>query len=351
MAARTTWPSLLNALLDGQTLSSAEAEWAMSQIMAGAATDAQMAGFAIALRAKGETVTEIAGIAEGMLASATPLELPSDGVVDLVGTGGDRHHTVNFSTMAAIVAAGAGVRIAKHGNRAASSACGTADVLEALGVVIDLPPEKTSQVIQEAGIGFLFAPLYHPAMRYAGGVRKELGTPTFFNFLGPLTNPARPRAMAVGVFHQRMAPVVAGVFAERGCSALVFRGEDGLDELSTTGPSTVWCVREGRVEETLFDPAELGIPRSTLEDLRGADAEFNAGVVHRVLAGESGPVRDMVQLNAAAALVAAEGAPGADRLLPALKAAYEQAGETIDSGAARSLLERWVTVSQRLRDS
>ncbi|GAA0953854.1 anthranilate phosphoribosyltransferase [Actinocorallia libanotica] len=351
MAARTTWPFLLNALLDGRTLTAEEAEWAMGRIMAGEATDAQMAGFAIALRAKGETVGEISGIAQGMLAAGTPLEAPAEGVVDLVGTGGDRHHTVNFSTMAAIVAAGAGVRIAKHGNRAASSACGTADVLEALGVVIDLPPHKTSQVLAEAGIAFLFAPLYHPAMRYAGGVRKELGTPTFFNFLGPLTNPARPRAMAVGVFHPSMAPVVAGVFADRGCSALVFRGEDGLDELSTTGPSAVWCVRDGRVEETVFDPADLGIPRSTLEELRGADAQYNAGVVRQVLAGEKGPVRDMVRLNAAAALVAAEGAPTADGLVPALKGAYERAGESIDSGAARSLLERWVAVSQRLRDS
>jgi len=351
VAARTTWPALINALLDGQTLAAEEAEWAMSRIMAGEATDAQIAGFAIALRAKGETVGEISGIAAGMLAAATPLEVPEGGVVDLVGTGGDRHHTVNFSTMAAIVAAGAGVRIAKHGNRAASSACGAADVLEALGVVIDLPPEKTSRVLAEAGIAFLFSPVYHPAMRYAGGVRKELGTPTFFNFLGPLTNPARPRAMAVGVFDPRMAAVAAGVLADRGCSALVFRGEDGLDELSTTGPSAVWCVHDGSVEETVFDPAELGIPRATLEELRGADAAYNAGVARRVLAGEEGPVRDMVRLNAAAALVAAEGAPSADRLVPALKAAYERAGEVIDSGAANSLLERWVSVSQRLRDS
>ncbi|GAA3215960.1 anthranilate phosphoribosyltransferase [Actinocorallia longicatena] len=348
MSARTTWPALLNALLDGSDLSEEESSWAMNQIMAGAATDAQIAGFAIALRAKGETVSEVAGIAAGMVANATPITVEGD-LVDLVGTGGDRAHTVNFSTMGAIVAAAAGARMAKHGNRAASSACGTADVLEELGVAIDLPPDKTVRVIEECGIGFLFAPIYHPATRHSLGVRRELGTPTVFNFLGPLTNPTRPRALAVGVFNERMAPVVAGVFAERGCSALVFRGDDGLDELSTTGPSHVWAVRDGAVSQTVFDPAELGIPRSTHEDLKGADAAFNADVVRRVLAGEQGPVRDMVRLNAAAALVADEGAPDAAELVPALKTAYERAGEAIDSGAGAALLTRWATVSQALK--
>ncbi|MEO5874373.1 MAG: anthranilate phosphoribosyltransferase [Streptosporangiaceae bacterium] len=348
MTARTTWPSLLNALLDGESLSAAESGWAMNQIMAGAATDAQIAGFAIALRAKGETVSEVAGIAAGMLANATPLHIPGD-LVDLVGTGGDRHHTVNFSTMGAIVAAAAGVKVAKHGNRAASSSCGTADVLEELGVVIDLSPELTARVAEEVGIAFLFAPVYHPATRHSTGVRRELGTPTVFNFLGPLTNPARPGALAVGVFHPRMAGIIAGVFAERGSSALVFRGDDGLDELSTTGTSAVWTVRDGSVAETVFDPAELGIPRATPDDLRGADKAFNAAVVRRVLLGEPGPVRDMVRLNAAAALVAAEGAPSADKLSDALRTAYDRAGEAIDSGAGNALLERWVTVSQALK--
>ncbi|MDX6743205.1 anthranilate phosphoribosyltransferase [Actinocorallia sp. A-T 12471] len=350
MSARTTWPALLNALLSGESLTSEETGWAMSQIMAGAATDAQIAGFAVALRAKGETVAEVGGIAAGMLANATPLDIEGD-LVDLVGTGGDQHHTVNFSTMASIVAAGAGAKVVKHGNRAASSSCGTADVLEALGVVIDLPPAATEKVAREAGVAFLFAPVYHPAFRYTAGPRRELGTPTVFNFLGPLTNPARPKSFAVGVFHERMAPVLAGVFAERGSTGLVFRGEDGMDELSTTGPSKVWTVRDGVVGETVFDPAELGIPRATLADFRGADATFNAGVVHKVLAGEQGPIRDMVRLNAAAALVAAEGAPSPDGLVPALKDAYERAGEAIDSGAARDLLERWVSISQRHRPS
>ncbi|ROO83825.1 anthranilate phosphoribosyltransferase [Actinocorallia herbida] len=350
MSARTTWPALLNALLSGESLTAEETGWAMSQIMAGAATDAQIAGFAVALRAKGETVAEVGGIAAGMLANATPLAIEGD-LVDLVGTGGDQHHTVNFSTMAAIVAAGAGAKVVKHGNRAASSSCGTADVLEALGVVIDLPPAATEKVAAEAGIAFLFAPVYHPAFRYTAGPRRELGTPTVFNFLGPLTNPAHPRSFAVGVFHERMAPVLAGVFAARGSTGLVFRGEDGMDELSTTGPSKVWTVRDGEVGETVFDPAELGVPRATIADFRGADATFNAGVVHKVLAGEPGPIRDMVRLNAAAALVAAAGAPDPDGLVPALKDAYERAGEAIDSGAARNLLERWVGISQRHRPS
>jgi anthranilate phosphoribosyltransferase len=348
VSSRTTWPALLNALLDGDSLLEEETSWAMNQIMAGAATDAQIAGFAIALRAKGESVAEVAGIAAGMLANATPLHIPGD-LVDLVGTGGDRHHTVNFSTMGAIVAAAAGVKMIKHGNRAASSSCGAADVLEELGIVIDLTPEQTAQIAEEVGIAFLFAPVYHPATRHAAGVRRELGTPTVFNFLGPLTNPARPKAMAVGVFHPRMAGVVAGVFAERGTSALVFRGDDGLDELSTTGTSTIWTVRDGVSTETVFDPADLGIARSKHDDLRGADKAYNASVVRRVLADEPGPVRDMVCLNAAAALVAAEGAPPADRLNDALSAAYDRAGQAISSGSASALLDRWVAATQALK--
>jgi anthranilate phosphoribosyltransferase len=350
MDMRTTWPALLNALLDGEALATEEAAWAMKEIMAGEATDAQIAGFAIALRAKGETVAEVSGIAEGMLANATPIQISGD-IVDLVGTGGDRSHTVNVSSMSAVVAAAGGVKLVKHGNRAASSSCGAADLLEELGVAIDLPPERTAAVADEVGITFCFAPIYHPAFRFTAKPRSELGTPTVFNFLGPLTNPARPRAQAVGVFHPRMAGVLAGVLAERGCSSLVFRGDDGLDELTTAGTSVVWVVRDGTATETSFDPAELGIPAATREDLRGADAAYNAAVARAVFAGEPGPVRDIVRLNAAAAMVAAEGAPPAERLAEALRAGYERAGEAIDSGAAAALLDRWVTVSQSLRPS
>ncbi|GAB3982724.1 anthranilate phosphoribosyltransferase [Actinoallomurus acanthiterrae] len=346
MDPRTTWPALLNALIDGESLSSDETVWAMNEIMSGQATDVQIAGFAVALRAKGETVAEVAGLAEGMLAHARPITVPGP-AVDLVGTGGDRAHTVNVSTMGAIVAASAGARMVKHGNRAASSSCGAADLLEELGVVIDLPPEATAQVADEVGITFCFAPLYHSALKYASKTRGELRVPTVFNFLGPLTNPARPTAQAVGVFHPRMAGIIAGVFAERGCSSLVFRGDDGLDELTTTSTSIIWVVRDGTATETVFDPADLGIPRATPDDLRGADAAHNARVAHAVLGGEHGPVRDIVALNAAAALVAAEGTPPADALTAALADAYARALRAIDSGAATALLDRWIAATQR----
>ncbi len=347
MDPRTTWPTLLNALLDGESLSADETAWAMNEIMSGQASDAQIAGFAVALRAKGETVAEVTGLAAGMLAHATPIRVPGP-ATDLVGTGGDRAHTVNVSTMGAIVAAAAGARMVKHGNRAASSSCGAADLLEELGVVINLPPESTARVAEELGIAFCFAPLYHRALRHTARTRSDLGIPTVFNFLGPLTNPARPSAQAVGVYHPRMAGVIAGVFAERGCSSLVFRGDDGLDELTTTSTSAVWVVRDGTATETSFDPAELGIPRATPDDLRGADAAHNARVAHAVLGGEHGPVRDIVALNAAAALVAAEGVPPADALTGALAAAYARAGEAIDSGAAAALLGRWIELTRRL---
>ncbi len=347
MDPRTTWPSLLNALLSGQSLSADESAWAMHEIMSGQATDVQIAGFAVALRAKGETVSEVAGLAEGMLSHATRISV-SGRAVDLVGTGGDQAHTVNISTMGAIVAASAGARMIKHGNRAASSSCGAADLLEELGVTIDLPPAKTTELFEEVGIAFLFAPLYHPALRYAAKTRSGLGTPTVFNFLGPLTNPARPTAQAVGVYHPRMAGITAGVFAERGCSSLVFRGDDGLDELTTTSTSVIWVVRDGTATETLFDPADLGIARATPEDLRGADAPFNARVARRVLAGETGPVRDIVALNAAAAIVTSDGTPPAETLTDALRGGYDRALDAIDSGRATALLDRWVSLSNSL---
>ncbi|MEU6752607.1 anthranilate phosphoribosyltransferase [Spirillospora sp. NPDC046719] len=348
MDARTTWPALLNALLDGESLTSEETAWAMNTIMAGEATDAQIAGFAVAMRAKGETVAEVSGLADGMMDNATPVDVPGR-IADLVGTGGDRAHTVNISTMAAVVAAASGVRVVKHGNRAASSSCGAADLLEHLGVAIDLSPEATAAVVAETGITFCFAPRFHPALRYASRTRSELGTPTVFNFLGPLTNPARPGAQAVGVFHPRMAGVIAGVFAARGCSSLVFRGDDGLDELTTTGTSTVWVVRDGTATQTTFDPSALGIPPARPEDLRGADASFNARVARETFAGREGPVRDMVLLNAAALITAYEGAPSADELTPTLAAARDRAAEAVDSGAAATLLDRWIEVSQAHR--
>ncbi|WP_431936748.1 anthranilate phosphoribosyltransferase [Micromonospora sp. RP3T] len=342
-----TWPLLLNALLRGEELSAADTAWAMGEIMAGSATPAQIAGFAVALRTKGETPAELGGLVETMLTRAVPVELPEEvraTALDVVGTGGDLAHTVNISTMAALVVAGAGVRVVKHGNRAASSSCGTADVLEQLGVPLDLAPEQVARCVTEAGIGFCFAARFHPGMRHTGPVRREIGVPTAFNFLGPLTNPARPRAGAVGCFDRRMAPVMAAVFAARGDSAIVLRGEDGLDEFSTAAPTRVWVAQQGTVRESVLDAAELGVPRATLADLRGGDAVHNADVVRRLLAGETGPVRDSVLVNAAVAL-ATQGPLDGD-LHEALRVNLGRAAEAVDSGAAAAVLDRWLEVAR-----
>ncbi|HLY33465.1 MAG TPA: anthranilate phosphoribosyltransferase, partial [Jatrophihabitantaceae bacterium] len=251
-------------------------------------------------------------------------------------------------TMAALVVAGTGRTVVKHGNRAATSACGTADVLEQLGVVIDLAPEGVAQCAREVGIGFCFAPVFHAGMRHAGAPRRELGVPTFFNFLGPLTNPARVPAAAIGCADARMAPVMASVLARRGDSAIVFRGDDGLDELTTTTTSSAWLAVDGDVVETVIDPAKLGIPAVPPEALRGGDAQFNADVVHEVLAGRGAGVRDVVLLNAAAAITAYDGVPTGD-VTPALADALRSAAQSIDSGAARDTLQTWIETSQRIR--
>ncbi|MFG1925683.1 anthranilate phosphoribosyltransferase [Cryptosporangium sp. NPDC048952] len=337
-----TWPSLLNTLLAREALAPEQTTWAMSQIMAGDATPVQIAAFAMALRSKGETAAEIGGLVTGMLAAATPIDVSPD-AVDIVGTGGDQAHTVNISTMAAIVVAGAGIPVVKHGNRAASSSTGAADLLEYLGVPISMTPELASVCVREAGIAFCFAPIYHPGMRHAGVPRKEMGVPTFFNFLGPLTNPGRVRASAVGCANLRMAPVMAEVFAQRGASAVVMRGEDGLDEFTTTAPTRLWVVTDGTVTETVVDAADLGIPRAAREDLRGADAAFNAKVARAVLAGERGPVREAVVLNAATGIAAFNGFSGG--LEASLRAGLEQAAAAIDSGSANTALDRWIAVA------
>ncbi|MFI5491952.1 anthranilate phosphoribosyltransferase [Actinoplanes sp. NPDC051859] len=342
-----TWPHLLSVLLRGEELSAQDTAWAMGEIMAGNASPVQVAGFAVALRAKGETSQELSGLVDAMLANATTVNLSDDvraGAVDVVGTGGDRAHTVNISTMAAIITAAAGVTVVKHGNRAASSACGTADLLEHFGIPLDLGPAGVRRTVAEAGIGFCFAARYHPGMRHAAVTRRELGHPTFFNVLGPLTNPARPRNAAVGCFDQRMAPVMAEVFARRGDSALVMRGEDGLDEFTTAAPTRVWLVKNGTVTESVVDAVDLGVPRSNPGDLRGGDAAFNADSARRTFAGEPGPVRDAVLLNAAAAFAAQSGFP--DTFADTMRAGIARAAETVDSGAATALLDRWVAAAQ-----
>jgi anthranilate phosphoribosyltransferase len=337
--AAYTWSQVIGPLLRHEDLEASATAWAMEQILSGAASPAQLAGFVIALRSKGETVTEVEGLVSTMRDFATRVSV-SGRTLDVVGTGGDQAHTVNISTMSAIVAAGAGAKVVKHGNRAASSACGAADVLEALGVVLDLPPERQAGVVTEVGIGFLFAPLYHPALRHAVW-RRELGIPTTFNFLGPLANPAQPVAQAVGVADVRMATLMAGVFAARGQRGLVVHGGDGLDELTTTTTSTVWVYADGTVRQRELDPAHLGIPRAAVSDLVGGDAATNAGVVRDLLDGRTGPVRDIVTLNAAAALVAYDG-PVADDLEDQLAGALTRARDAIDSGAGKTKLEAWV---------
>jgi anthranilate phosphoribosyltransferase len=330
-------PRILSRLSSGGSLSSEDASDAMRLVMEGEVTPGQIGGFLMALRTKGETVDEIDGLARTMLEFANPVRAPSP-VVDTCGTGGDRSHSFNISTVAAIVVAGAGVPVAKHGNRAASGSCGSADLLEALGVRIDLDPDGVERCLAEAGIAFMFAPAFHPAMAHAGPVRRELRIPTIFNFLGPLTNPARPYAQVVGVSDERMLPLLAEVLARREVRAKLFRGEDGLDELTTTGISTVYEVREGAVRETHLDPAEHGLARSALDDLRVAGVDQAVDVARRVLGGERGPHRDVVLLNAAAALEVAGFASS-------LAEGIATAERSIDDGHAASTLERWVEVA------
>ncbi|MGW3205160.1 anthranilate phosphoribosyltransferase [Streptomyces sp. NPDC001135] len=341
-AAGRSWPAVLNALLEGRDQSADATAWAMDRIMRGEATDAQIAGFAVALRAKGETVEEISGLVRAMYEHANVIEVPGP-AVDIVGTGGDGAKTVNISTMSSIVVAGTGAKVVKHGNRAASSASGASDVLEKLGVNLNLPLERVPQVAEEAGITFCFAVKFHPALRHVAAARGQLGIRTTFNVLGPLTNPAKVRSQAVGVADPRMAPIVAGVLAERGNSSLVFRGDDGLDELTTTATSRVWVVRDGKVAEESFDPRDVGLGLVPVEALRGADASYNAEVARRLLDGETGAVRDAVLLNSAAALVALR--PTDAPLAEQLRAGMDRAAESIDSGAAKRTLDRWVAAS------
>jgi anthranilate phosphoribosyltransferase len=334
------WPAVLGTLSAGGDLDRARARVVMAEILDGAATPAQIAGFIVALRMKGETVEELGGLVEAMLAAAERVELaPGLDAVDIVGTGGDRAHTINVSTLAALVVAGAGGRVCKHGNRAASSSTGAADVLEALGVRIDCGPEEVARCVAEAGMGFCFAPRFHPAMRHAGPTRRELGIPTVFNFLGPLANPAGVRRMMIGVADPRMAERMVGVLAARGCErALVVHGDDGLDELTLATTSHVVELRDGAVRSYAVDPGVLGLAPASGDAVVGGDPAVNAELSRRVLAGEPGPHRDIVTLNAAAGLVAAG-------LVDDLPAGLEAARASIDGGEAAAALDRLVSVS------
>jgi anthranilate phosphoribosyltransferase len=349
MAAPYTWPDLLTTLLDGRDLSVSESTWSMRQIMSGAATPSQLAGFLIALRAKGETVDEIVGFRDAILEAALPLPVDPN-VLDIVGTGGDRYGTVNVSTMAAIVAAASGVPVVKHGNKAASSASGSSDVLSALGLQLTITPEQVAETLDRAGITFAFASAFHPGFRHAGPTRAELGVPTVFNFLGPLCNPARAEANAVGVASLDRVALITGVFRTRGATALVFRGDDGLDELTTTGHSRVWEVSRGDIHEHDLDPRDLGIPLADISDLLGGAPEHNAEVVRRVLGGAEGPVRDIVLLNAAAGIVSFRLSQDASQvqrpILERLSDAKDAAAAAIDDGSALTKLDQWVEVTR-----
>lgn len=354
-----TWPDLISELLERRDLPAEHTSWVMNEVMGGTAPPVALAGFLVALAAKGETVSELVGLADEMVHHAldVPIPLGADGepiqTVDIVGTGGDRHQTVNISTMAALVVAGAGIPVAKHGNRAASSASGSADVLEALGIRLDVSAQRAGALISEVGITFLFAQKFHPAFRHAATARVGLGVPTAFNVLGPITNPARPRAGAIGVGSAAMAPLIAGVFAERGNSTLVFRSEDGLDELATTAPVKIWEVTRatgGQVREHVLDlRGRWGMQAATIPDLRGGSPAQNAEIAQDVFAGASGPIRDAVLLNAAAAIVADERLltdPTAD-LLDRLAEGVEVAAAAIDEGRAQAVLEKWAVESNR----
>jgi anthranilate phosphoribosyltransferase len=334
------WPAILAALAGGDDLTVDQARAAMAAILDGAATSAQIAGFVVALRMKGETVVELTGLVDAMLEAADRVTLPPGGpVVDVVGTGGDRAHTINVSTLAALVVAGAGGRVCKHGNRAASSATGSADLLEALGVRIDCGPHEVARCVAEAGIGFCFAPRFHPAMRHAGPPRRELGIPTAFNILGPLANPAGVRHMMIGVADASMAERMAGVMAARGAEhVLVVHGDDGLDELTISTTSRVVELRCGEVRSYQVDPGELGVGPAPTEAVAGGDPVTNAELARRVLAGEPGPHRDIVCLNAAGGLVACG-------LVDDLASGIEAARASIDGRGAARALDRLVAVS------
>lgn len=343
-----SWPHVLGRLTAGDDLSAAEARWAMTRIMEGTATDAQVAAFGVALKMKGVTGVELEALASTMVGFSRRVPTARR-CVDIVGTGGDRQGTVNISTMSAVVVSACGVPVVKHGNRAATSRSGGADVLEALGVAIDLGPEEVGRCLEEAGVAFCFAPVFHPALRYAAAPRKEIGIPTVFNVLGPLTNPAAPVANLIGCAFEDLMPVMAEVFRIRGSSALVVRGEDGLDEITLTGRTRVLRVVGGEMAEAVIDPRTLGMSLCSLDELRGGDADVNADVARRLLDGRSGPVRDAVLLNSAAALVAYRGVALDEDLDSALRDGIERAAQAVDSGAAARLLERWSSVSSTLR--
>ncbi len=350
MTLANSWAQILGKLLQKQALERAEATWAMTQIMAGDASDAQVGAFMLALRSKGETVDELAGLVDVMLRNAVILDTGSD-AVDIVGTGGDMVGTVNISSMASILTAAAGIPVMKHGSRSASGKTGSSEMLEVLGIRLDLSPERVADVFREVGITFFFAPVFHPAMRYVAPIRRELAVPTTFNFLGPLANPAQPIATSLGVANAEIAPLMAQEVANRGRSALVFRGNDGLDELTTTGISDIWEVAGGEVRHSTLDPANLGIARADLNDLLGGDPQHNAHVAKSLFEGKlAGPITDIVRLNAAAGVVAYELAKDSGKIDESLTERFDSAlqlvSEALEDGRGQAKLSAWMAATQ-----
>jgi anthranilate phosphoribosyltransferase len=336
------WSGILTKLMRREDLTDKDTAWVMGEVIEDSATSGRLGAFLAALRTKGETPAEIKGLAQALLDNTHRIHIPGT-IVDIVGTGGAGG--MNISTMAAIVVASTGVRVVKHGGRGASSRCGSADLLERLGVPMTLSPEAVAQLAVEAGITFCFAPVYHPGLRHAAPTRRELGVPTVFNVLAPLINPADPRHQLVGASYAPLAPVMAEVLAERGCSSLVVRGLDGLDEFTTAAASDVWIVRNGTVEHAPFEPADLGIPRVESAALRGGSVDENVEAARDFLAGSKGPIRDAVLLNAAAALatVSFDGSS----LTELLSGSLTRCAEAVDSGAAAGTLQRWVQLAQQ----
>lgn len=346
VSSSPSWEQILQELSEGHELGSVSTHWAMNQILNGDAAIEEIKSFLLALRAKGETANEVRALVDSMYEHAQLINI-ADRAVDIVGTGGDGAQTINISTAAAIVTTAAGARTIKHGNRAATSKSGSADLLEALGVNISLNAQGVEECVRKIGIGFAFAPVFHPAMKHAAAARKELGVPTIFNILGPLANPAKPVAVAIGVAREELLPVVAQVLASRGCEGLIFRGDDGLDEISLGTTTTVYIINKGEIRKEIFDPREIGLEPHSIEELQGGSASENAEITREVFGGLTGAYREAILLNAAAAIAAfkADFHLGIEQQLAN---GYVYARQAIDSGAAIQLLERWVDLSNEL---
>ena len=344
--SQNLWQEYLGELDSGRDLSVEAIQWCMNEILTGQSSDEQIKSFLLSLKTKGETAQEIGALVSQMYRYSSPISI-SERAVDTVGTGGDGANTINISTTAAIIAAAAGAKVIKHGNRAATSKSGSADLLESLGITINLDGEGVEATFDQLGIGFCFAPVFHPAMRFAANARKELGVPTVFNILGPLANPASPKAAAIGVSSEKMMPVMAQVLLEKGVDGFVFRGDDGIDEITLASTTTISTLSHDKISTEKIDPTEFEISRSPISDLRGGDSAHNAGITMAIFEGESGAPRDAVLLNAAAAIAAYEGRSDIN-VKERIELGLDRAAEAVDSGAAKNLVKQWALLSNQL---